>query len=748
VLKLNLFRIALDRPDGALPYLQLPKDRRAKDVFPALYDPAAAARVVSTDNYTHIVFLRGEGPRGVRTGKMLYEWTAWNPLAKAILELSLADFLRPRFTLEPQKIDRHPWGFTAMRPTLPRYKHVTIEEGISFRAAEVATPAEFAMVIQWKAHARFTTTLADSDMQLAAPGNNAMYIGDAAGDDQLARFIGRTIGRVESFQNGQARVTCRDDKERLLNPALLQLEPSTKNLALIDRLFPKLAPPGGTVSTTLRADKSLDGNIRNRRIFRDRLEAIIQAIAPNHESTIEFPLCFDRTRHGTIHLEPLSLKYSPELQPLTYLNLPQPGFRYKTGTREETSKKTDGLVKLGPFAPAPKERPSFGFIFPESYREDARNLYTALRDGTGYFRGLPNWFRMPFSKEQVTHISGFDVPNNASPEQASLLYKNALDQWLRSQTVLPDLFFVVHDKTEAYEELTPYYTCKAILLDKAVMTQNVTVSLLRNPQQFEWAAANIALAAFAKLGGRPWTVEPCSKRSSLIIGIGTAEKHDPASRTRKRYQAFATCVSSKGVFGFSSVSPTVDTEEELTRSLSNATSAALAKAESLNLQFDSLVVHLAGNLKRDEREAAEAAARAYRPTQTPLVCVLSISDRADMFAISNDNEFGMPARGTCIRVAHSQFLLFTEGIEDLRSAARRTPCSVQVRLRHVPDGVDPLSLIAQVYDLSQVNFRGFNGASKPVSLLYSETIARALKHADLASALAKHPELNERMWFL
>jgi hypothetical protein len=81
---------------------------------------------------------------------MLYEWTACNSLAKAILELSFAEFLRPRFTLEPQTIDRHPWGFMATCPTLPRYKHVTIEEGISFRAADVATPAEFAMVIQWK----------------------------------------------------------------------------------------------------------------------------------------------------------------------------------------------------------------------------------------------------------------------------------------------------------------------------------------------------------------------------------------------------------------------------------------------------------------------------------------------------------------------------------------------------------------------------------------------------------------------
>jgi hypothetical protein len=100
---------------------------------------------------------------------MLYEWMACNSLAKAILELSLADFLRPRFTLEPQTIDRHPWGFMAMRPTLPRYKHVTIEEGISFRAAEVATPAEFAMVIQWKAQPSPTATCNSPHPEILLP---------------------------------------------------------------------------------------------------------------------------------------------------------------------------------------------------------------------------------------------------------------------------------------------------------------------------------------------------------------------------------------------------------------------------------------------------------------------------------------------------------------------------------------------------------------------------------------------------
>ena len=66
---------------------------------------------------------------------------------------------------------------------------------------------------------------------------------------------------------------------------------------------------------------------------------------------------------------------------------------------------------------------------------------------------------------------------------------------------LPDIFFIVHDKTEHEEENSPYYACKALLLRRGVMTQNVTVDLIRNSSQFQRAASNIGLAAFAKLGG-------------------------------------------------------------------------------------------------------------------------------------------------------------------------------------------------------------------------------------------------------
>jgi argonaute-like protein implicated in RNA metabolism and viral defense len=335
-----------------------------------------------------------------------------------------------------------------------------------------------------------------------------------------------------------------------------------------------------------------------------------------------------------------------------------------------------------------------------------------------------------------------------SPAEAAVEYAKQLDNWLAGHTGnLPDIFFIVHDKTEHEEEDSPYYACKAVLLRKGVMTQNVTVDLIRNSSQFQWAASNIALAAFAKLGGTPWSIEPSSTRKSLVIGIGRTEKVDFRSRQRRTYQAFATCSSSTGRFGFVSVHPEVD-EDNIVESLKKATVLALSNAEKLNLPYDSLVIHLTGELKRDEVEGIEEAVGQFHTASEVPVCVLSVSEDNDIFVVDDGNPAGIPSRGVVIQLRPSEYLLLTEGNEDLGAARFRTPCSVRIRIRRVPDGLDAAALIAQVYDLAQVNFRGFNAASKPVSVLYSELIARVLRCENVAEALAERQELSQRMWFL
>ena len=123
---------------------------------------------------------------------------------------------------------------------------------------------------------------------------------------------------------------------------------------------------------------------------------------------------------------------------------------------------------------------------------------------------------------------------------------------------------------------------------------------------------------------------------------------------------------------------------------------------------------------------------------------LTQNDRLRRFKDSS----GIPGRGQVVRLRKDDFLILTEGIEDMTAARFRSPCSVRVHTRALSRGIDPIPLVAQVYDLSQVNFRAFNGASKPISVLYSTLIAKSLRFQGIADAIAANPELNNRMWFL
>lgn len=747
-IKLNILPVDFDGPDITLPYLQINPGDKPRSVFPGLYDDSGAARLVYNEARAHIVFLHGIAPDGYNCGSNLYEWTGWHPLPLAMIEQSLADYFASTFEVAREFLGRHPWGFMVLRPVARlEFAHLLFQDGLFFRAVKLVDRPHYGLVIDWKAKTVFRTTLAEDIYSKIAVGASVVLSGKTA-DDVLKRYEGHFCGRVKSLNSDKATVMFPDGTDREIARSLLKLEPKPHNFALFDRAYPKLAPRGGISTARLQLDKTLSGNIRNRSIFKDRLSSALQFISQNGGENLIVPLSADSTRTVTFSLSPVRPGSRSESSIFAF-SFPQPDFAFGSKPSPvKTRKKTEGMIKAGPFEKPLVPVPVCGFIFAESHRVDARKLYSALKEGIGYFGGTQKWFRMGIARDAVIHISGFDVEKSMSPAESALLYKKALEKWLASgPTRMPDIFFVVHDRTERDEGTSPYYICKSILLSRGIMTQNVTVDLIRNAQQFEWSAANIALGAFAKLGGVPWTVVPCSNRTSLILGIGRTEKHDPVSRNRKRLQAYATCISSIGRFGFVSIYPEVQ-EEAFIGSLKAAALCALGEAEKLDLPYDSIIVHLTGDLRRNEREAVEAAVKSYRPQNTPVVCVVSVSDRADYFAVTDQNPQGLPSRGQVVRIARNEYLLFTEGIEDLGASRFRTPSAVKIKVRYMPDGVDPVSLVAQVYDLAQVNFRAFNGTSRPISVLYSELIARAIQSGDFATALAQRPDLAGRMWFL
>ena len=413
--------------------------------------------------------------------------------------------------------------------------------------------------------------------------------------------------------------------------------------------------------------------------------------------------------------------------------------------------KLRGLQKYGPYQRLNKA-PQLGFIFPKGDNETANALYRALRMGVGLFHGMPEVFKMAIDRKHVFSVGEFTIREEFNDHDAARAYVDAIADWADKRNLQPDLLFTIHRKTPAWEDGSPYYACKAALLQRGLLSQSVTTDLMRNPTQFEWAAANIALQSFVKLGGVPWVIGRRSDKHQIIIGVGRAEAMDPQTRKRTRAIAFTTCLRSDGTFKFATVGKAVDRKEYLNE-LGKAVSGAIQRAQSEEeMPLEMISIHLPKEFGREEREQVETALRSIEQATLPAIHVLKVSDEDRFFLVDDAHEMGLPSRGTCVRLSHRDYLLYTEGREEKLVWRNRTPTALRIRhyegdKRGTRLAVLP-ELVSQVFDLSQANWRGFNAVSRPVSILYSELVARVLAHGQTGVPLVPSQDLENRLWFL
>lgn len=429
-----------------------------------------------------------------------------------------------------------------------------------------------------------------------------------------------------------------------------------------------------------------------------------------------------------------------------FLSLPE--FRFSKEHPAKTAPDTfRGLSRFGPYGEV-KGRPKFGFVFPQRHRDDANNLYRALRNGVSYFRGFSNMFRVPFEREQVFPITGFEIRDYRNPHDSARAYADAILNWTRNHNVNPDLIFVLHPKTPAWQEESPYHACKAALLAQGYLSQNVTLELVNNSAQFEWSVANIALAAFVKLGGIPWVVHRRSERQQFVIGVGRSELFNPTTRTRERAIAFTTCLRSDGIFKFSTFANPAHSAKEYLSGLKTTMGEALDKIAAENLPIETLSLHVPKEFGREEADALAEVVSGHKMQDRVRIYTLKVTDDDSFFVVDNAARDGVPARGTCVKIGERDFLLYTEGREEKQKWRNRIPTAL--RVRYYDSDAPPTvvtDLVSQVFDLGQSNWRGFNAMSRPVSILYSELTAEMLGHGIVPDAKFKKA-LSTRLWFL
>jgi hypothetical protein len=388
-------------------------------------------------------------------------------------------------------------------------------------------------------------------------------------------------------------------------------------------------------------------------------------------------------------------------------------------------------VELGP--------ESVLFVFPEELRGPARQLARAMFNGVSSYRGFARMFGVPVVLAETVQALPIDTPLT-DHAAAAVAYRAAIERW--GATGSARLAVVVVPHSDRWEIERPYYEAKAALAALGIPSQMVTAEVLADQRQFSWSVANIALAAFAKLGGIPWTVEAPPEDDDLVLGVGRREVRSEGER--RRVFGYAVALVSNGVYRHTwSSAPTADLDEYGER-LADIVQSALQ--DDVDQPPRRVVVHLASRAGRAEIEAIEAAVAAARMSVPVALLRLDDTTRWDIADETTDT-YAAP-KGTAVSLGPRRALLQSSGLTAV--GAPEGPILVEMDRRSTVDASAMDDLVAQAFRLAHANWRGFNARSKPATLVYGEQLA------DLVGYMAHVEGWSERLpttlarrpWFL
>jgi hypothetical protein len=408
-----------------------------------------------------------------------------------------------------------------------------------------------------------------------------------------------------------------------------------------------------------------------------------------------------------------------------------------------------GLLRNGPYSSDAIRLgdKSLLFIFPSSRRETVRQFARELiLQGKGTYPGFQRMFNVEFPTQTVIDHVPVEYPAGLSPVEAVPAYLDALRQWQEQPNRIdPELAIVVIPHTSHWEVERPYYEVKAALARLSIPTQMVTTELLDDNNRLGWSIANIALQSFVKLGGVPWVLDAAGA-TELVLGIGRADVK--TADGRRKIVGYAVSFVSNGIYRHTwSFVPAAD-EGSYLSALEDTIVAALQDPEDLDQEPTRVVFHLAKRTGSREIEAARRALATAGREDLPTAFV-RVDDTTLYELLDVDEETYAAPRGLLVRLGRRRMLIQTE--EPSRLSPPRGAILVELDGRSDLGDEEISQLARQVFQLSGVNWRGFNARAKPVTLLYGERLAELvgyLMQVDTWDPHALRSDLQRRAWFL
>jgi hypothetical protein len=321
---------------------------------------------------------------------------------------------------------------------------------------------------------------------------------------------------------------------------------------------------------------------------------------------------------------------------------------------------------------------------------------------------------------------------------------------------------------DLYGDDNPYLTSKASFLAEQIPTQDFEIETIDIPDRSLCYVLNImSLAIYAKLGGIPWLIKANPTIThELVFGLGSAVVCKGRLGQQEQVVGITTVFSGDGNYMLSNLSKAVPVAEYRDALLESLRDTITTVKRAMNWQPDNqirLIFHAFKPLKDSEAEAVKRLMAELGEYDVDYAFVHIVKDHP--FIIFDEVESGIwdyetrtsgkgkfaPKRGMFFRISRSEVLLSLTGANEVKRPQDGIPAPVLLRLHRESTFDDTTYLARQVFTFSCHSWRGFFPSPMPVTIVYSELIAKMLGQLGTVSYWnpnAMLGRIGKTRWFL
>ncbi|OCK52254.1 hypothetical protein BA768_12945 [Chryseobacterium sp. CBo1] len=416
---------------------------------------------------------------------------------------------------------------------------------------------------------------------------------------------------------------------------------------------------------------------------------------------------------------------------------------YIFSNKSSANSQFQGIRNYGPLHKIEKEV-IFAFIFEERFKSFANELFLSLtgKSNPGTFPGFEQMFgvRLNTSNVKKIPIEGF-----SNTELLKIVDTVKILQDSESDKKVIGVY--IEDYAIDFEDISTsnhYYFLKYNFIKNNLALQVVNYRKLGERNSLKWSTSNLALAMFAKMGGIPWVVKP-SNNNCLILGVGSSHKRDDETGFITKYFAYTVCLDSSGLYKTLEVLADETTEANYLETLKNNLVKILSDGRMTN--YKTCVLHLPFKIKQKEISAISEAIQQINDID---FVAIKVNLENKYFGYSFHNTL-VPYESSFVKLSRSEYLVWFEGLlygKEVVDKRLSNPVHIQFLNLGTSKGFDERKYLQDVLNLSGANWRGFNAKSIPISIYYSQIIAKYTEAFEIIDGYEENSISNDNPWFL